>query len=606
MFNKTLFSLVFCFSANLLKATVLSTLGGEPDVTVYIDRFIHNSVGAFPGDFDGDGHRDLAISIYPGTNRSEIFIVRGPLPPLTRLESAISMTIFSRFSDTYLFANVSVGDVNGDGKDDLLIGNPLRSEPGSVDIVFGREKLSGMIDLDLSAADLTILGASVARVGDFNQDHLVDLIVNDFFRKKTHIIYGTRPFPTGTYELDVSTPSVTFTHSLGPSAPVIADINNDNLDDIIIPEKNLHVIWGSNALPQNWVFASTPANVTIMADAGVEPIDCLATGDFGGDGRADLLAYLPSPIWGGILIDGTSLLSGNATIDVLSGNPNFVPSTPISIAYGTSMGDFDGDGQSDIFYQNLGILSSDYPPTGQIPPVFGTTSVTISGDTLFSSQFGNMNGDKFEDLILTGNGINISLPGPPVYGAVYCFYGFRPLKTPTLQVVNHTEDSRWATVALSVTGDPTEMRFSGDVADSIKDQWIPYQTPYRLALNSPEGDKSVQVKFRNAFLRESESVQQSMSVTVVTSQVTTVANRVRPGRPAAFDCHLTALARVRAWVYTLEGDEIRSLPEQESPAGIVPIEWDGRNNAGKSVAPGVYVLVIDVDGKKERRNVVVQ
>ncbi|MBK8869964.1 MAG: FG-GAP repeat protein [Elusimicrobia bacterium] len=609
MFNKTLLSLALCFSAGLLRATVLSTERGEPDITLHIDRYTADGrFGAYPGDFDGDGHRDLAISLDPGTNRAEIHIVRGPLPHLSRLETVISMTIFSRFTNHY-YAIVSVGDVNGDGKDDLLIGNNVLSEPGSVDIVFGRENLSGTLDLDLSAADLTIWGASLAKVGNFNQDHLLDLIVSDFYRGKTHIIYGTRPFPTGTYDLDASTPSVTFTHPLGPSAPVIADINNDNLDDIIIPAKNLHVVWGSNALPQNWVFASTPANVTIMADAGVGSLYCRAAGDFGGDGRADLLAeVLLSGPEDTILIDGTSLLSGNATIDVIQGNLNFVPSTPIPINYfrGVTMGDFDGDGRSDISSDVFVFLSSDYPSTGQIPPVFGTTSVTISGDTIHSSQVEDLNGDKFEDLILVGLGRNISLPGPAIYGALYCFYGFRPLKTPSLQVVNHTEDSRWATVTLGVTGDPTEMKFSGDVADSIKDQWIPYQTPYRLALSSPEGSKSLQVKFRNAFLRESESVQQSMSVTVGTSQVTTVANRVRPGRPAAFDCHLTTLARVRAWVYTLEGEEIRSLPDQESSAGIVPIEWDGRNNAGKSVAPGVYVLVIDVDGKKERRNVVVQ
>ena len=58
MFNKTLLSLAICFSTGLLKATILSTEGGEPDVTLYIDQFTAaGGIGPYPGEFDCDGHR---------------------------------------------------------------------------------------------------------------------------------------------------------------------------------------------------------------------------------------------------------------------------------------------------------------------------------------------------------------------------------------------------------------------------------------------------------------------------------------------------------------------------------------------------------------------
>jgi flagellar hook assembly protein FlgD len=36
------------------------------------------------------------------------------------------------------------------------------------------------------------------------------------------------------------------------------------------------------------------------------------------------------------------------------------------------------------------------------------------------------------------------------------------------------------------------------------------------------------------------------------------------------------------------------------------MEWDGKNESGRSVGPGVYYLVVEKDGKSEKKKILVQ
>lgn len=50
-------------------------------------------------------------------------------------------------------------------------------------------------------------------------------------------------------------------------------------------------------------------------------------------------------------------------------------------------------------------------------------------------------------------------------------------------------------------------------------------------------------------------------------------------------------------IYNLPGKEIRTLVDENQPAGKQSITWDGRNNFGKIVGSGIYVYKLGIDNK---------
>ena len=50
-------------------------------------------------------------------------------------------------------------------------------------------------------------------------------------------------------------------------------------------------------------------------------------------------------------------------------------------------------------------------------------------------------------------------------------------------------------------------------------------------------------------------------------------------------------------IYAVDGSRVRSLARTVLPAGIHEVPWDGRDDAGRSIAPGLYVAVVKA-GKK--------
>ena len=166
-----------------------SELGGRLGVSV-----------SAAGDINGDGVADLIISASNAADaQGEVYVVygrpdglRGQTIELSDLVSG-SAGFVVKADGSALITGYSVdglGDVNGDGVDDLIIGTPWALLGGSVYVVFGK---SGgySADVELSALDGSSdgffipgngdssmgLGLSVSRAGDVNGDGGADLII---------------------------------------------------------------------------------------------------------------------------------------------------------------------------------------------------------------------------------------------------------------------------------------------------------------------------------------------------------------------------------------------------------------------------------------------
>jgi PKD repeat protein len=228
------------------------------------------------GDFDGDGYDDLLISAigsdYFGYGSGLVFLLYGSADQLTgqiNLESILSGDFngFAFVADdgTYTGSSMAgVGDVNGDGFDDVLIGANEYGDnhSGAAYLLYGT---SEQVNDHYSSAWLsynTILGAefrgvnayervgsSVDGVGDVNGDGLNDLLIGTYksisgtSQSQSYLIYGSLTQWIGQYDLDMIASGeiggAIFTSDytdeiISRSVAAAGDINGDGYDDFMI------------------------------------------------------------------------------------------------------------------------------------------------------------------------------------------------------------------------------------------------------------------------------------------------------------------------------------------------------------------------------------
>jgi hypothetical protein len=68
------------------------------------------------------------------------------------------------------------------------------------------------------------------------------------------------------------------------------------------------------------------------------------------------------------------------------------------------------------------------------------------------------------------------------------------------------------------------------------------------------------------------------------------ANGSQAGLPAgASQAGLSAISRVELNIYSLWGQKVRTLANRQMSAGVHTVKWDGRDDAGREVASGIYI-----------------
>jgi glycosylphosphatidylinositol phospholipase D len=341
------------------------------------------STATAAGDVDGDGLGEIATScMRPGRVTAEVTVVSsraasGELDPFEPAQPALHI------SGADLRHVAPVGDVNGDGKAELVVSGSYRRHHQSAYLVLGRAFPARVDVRSLGAAGVVLRGPhhrfssdadslTVAGAGDMDGDGLGDVVIGD----------GSYPDRSCRFGADCA--------------------------------GRAWVLFGAAQLPPRFSlprlrgrgFAIRPRRGQKVAGVGQ---DVSSAGDLDGDRHDDLLVAAdvggdrsPFVVWGA---------PGRRTRPrVLSRHSSRLRARRGSELYATALGDVSGDGRDD-----LAVNDPDLGPSlnvvfgqrwrgalraGRARPPGVRALVPVPGGMLLTEQAGDVNGDQIPDVVV--------------------------------------------------------------------------------------------------------------------------------------------------------------------------------------------------------------
>ncbi len=300
------------------------------------------------GDFNGDGHTDLVVANF-GLTSSTVSVLLGN--GSGGFAAAVNYATGPPTSPTRP-SSVAVGDLNGDGIPDLAVTN---YSTGNVAVLLG-------------AGNGTFGGATVYPVGtnpkgvvigDFDGDGHADLAVANYATSNISVLLNQG---TGIFGAAVNYSSGTGAN--GTNSIVTADFNGDGKLDLAVSSggsNSLGILAGNG----NGTFAAA----TVVSAVASSTPTLLAIGDFNGDGKLDLIT-------GNFAGPDVSVYLGNGTGGFAAPVSYSVGGTGANGTNGVAVGDFNGDGVSDVFAANY--TSGNAGVLLGLPTVFTSQPVTLT------------------------------------------------------------------------------------------------------------------------------------------------------------------------------------------------------------------------------------
>ena len=356
----------------------------------------------------------------------------------------------------------ATGDTDGDtlaiGVSD---GETFVSAPGTFASTLQVSDIDGTNGfLIASEASSSFFGGVVSNLGDVNGDGVDDLIVTDYTANSStgvaHVLFGSSLEPGAIFEISeldgyngFSIHGVDAFDTSAVSASS-ADVNGDGVDDIIIGANGsdpqgitnageTYIIFGQTG-GQSADFDLSSLNGTNgFSVAGIDDSDnsgrsVSGIGDFNGDGVEDFLigAYTADPGGAGnageayIVFGTTNMMGSSFDLSGLNGSNGFVVTGATANdrlgAVVSAAGDVNGDGFDDVLLGALGVSvggaseagagyvlfgsSSGFSSNLSVSTLNGTNGFAVTGndanDTAgrYVSGAGDINGDGYDDVII--------------------------------------------------------------------------------------------------------------------------------------------------------------------------------------------------------------
>ncbi len=335
------------------------------------------------GDVNNDGYDDVIIGapLYDSGEENEgaAFIYKGSVNGLEAsharlLQSNQGAATPGGPGSAFGISVAGAGDVNNDGKDDVIVGANLydngTTNEGSAFVYLGNATSTALTPVWSAESNSASsnYGISVAGAGDVNGDGYDDVIVGASTLADAFVYLGSASGPlTGAAW---STATIGTAVGLGYSVASAGDVNDDTYDDVIVSaNKYANAQTAEGAV---WVFLGSSGGLATtaawMKESNVPSAQfgesVAGAGDVNGDGYSDVIIGAPfNP--NGEATEGTAsvyLGSGSglaADPALLLDGDQAASSFGISVA---GAGDINGDGYDDMI---VGATRFDNPTTDE-------------------------------------------------------------------------------------------------------------------------------------------------------------------------------------------------------------------------------------------------
>jgi FG-GAP repeat/FG-GAP-like repeat len=408
------------------------SLAANADVRIEGEANSNFGLGFETGDLNSDGKTDLAVGAYrysTDIGRVYIFYNDGSIPTTA---ATADVTITGNATNDYFGFMVGVGDLNSDGRADLVVGaNQYSSYTGRTYVFYN----DGSIPTTAATADITITGEANSDFGrdfiiaDLNSDSKADLVVGGNSASsgdgKTYIFYGgsiVTENATAADEIITGDTGERFGWTFA-----VGDFNSDGKTDLAVGATDYNSLTGRVYLFYNGSASlgfptSSTADAIISGAAANDYIGrTLSSGDLNSDGKIDLV--VSSQVISGlakvfIFYSQSVLLNNNFVIGGDAGSDLF--------GFGLTSGDFNSDGRVDLAVgahahgTDLGRVYIFYND-GIYATVAASADVIITGNANndrfgYELNSGDMNSDGRTDLIVATNAYSSNT------GRAYIFY----------------------------------------------------------------------------------------------------------------------------------------------------------------------------------------
>jgi hypothetical protein len=374
-------------------------------------------------DVNGDGKPDLVVANF---NSASVSVLLNTTTPGAAAPTFASQVGFNTGQGA---RSVTVADLNGDGKPDLVVA----SGANTVSVLLNTTATGATTPTFASKVDFAAgMGSVSVAVGDLNGDGLPDIVVVNEGSNTVSVLLNTtaagNPTPSFAMKGDFATGS-------NPVSVAVADLNGDGSPDIAVANRSSNSV----SVLLNTTMAGAPApSFALRTDfTTTANIGSVAAVDLNGDGKPDLVVASYAYNIVSVLLN-TTAAGAAAPAFALKVDFHTVTYTGAS---SVAIGDLNGDGRPDVVLANPSansvsvllntpetitngtatgtITESDAPPSTptltSISPnsaMVGdpNTTITLNGMNFVASSTADFNGAALTTMFVSSTELMADIP----------------------------------------------------------------------------------------------------------------------------------------------------------------------------------------------------
>ena len=343
------------------------------------------------GDINGDGKPDFVVSNYTSNT---VQVLLNTMPSRSSTPSFASQQTFATGTNP---DSVAVRDVNGDGLPDLIVAN---KSSNTVSVLLNTTFAGASVPSFASQVTFaTGTGPAAVVLGDVNGDGRPDLIVANSGSNTVSVLLNTTPAGAGVPSF---APQVTFATGTSPVSVVLGDVNGDGKPDLIVANSGSNT--ASVLLNTTTPGASSPSFASQQTFATGSIPDSVALGDVNSDGQPDLIVANSGSNTVSVLLNTTTL--GASTPSFASQETFATGSNPAAVAVGDLNGDGKPDlAVANSGSGTVSVLLDTTTPGSSVASFTAQQAFAVGGSPV-AVALSDVNEDGKRDILVANSGSN--------------------------------------------------------------------------------------------------------------------------------------------------------------------------------------------------------